>query len=109
MTSMFDMNATQRCQFCMDAHSPTTKCSTDILKHYVKELREEATFLRGAAKEALKTAEEFQAIIRSIEPELTRLVAVELHYKKLVGDVYGGTEELQAETQTDEQLSFPEL
>jgi hypothetical protein len=52
--------------------------------------------LMNKLKESVQVAKDFQNIIRSIEPELVRLVAVELKYKKLVGED-SGTKELHAQ------------
>jgi glycerol-3-phosphate dehydrogenase len=99
------MNATQKCPTCLDAHSPNTKCSPEILKYYIKELREEILVLRGAAKEGVKTAEDFQKIIRGITPELERLVKIEQAYNKLIEE-QRGAEELQADPCEGDQLTL---
>jgi len=89
MSSQFDMNAPQRCRICLDSHAKTTRCSYDLLVNYVMTLRMENVTLMQKIKEAYQTAQDFQNIIRSIEPELSRLVATELKYKELTGEEIG--------------------
>ena len=109
MSSQFDMNATQRCRICLDNHPKTTRCSYDLLVNYVMTLRMENVTLMQRIKEAYQSAREFQRVIRGIEPELSRLVAIELKYKVLIGEDIG-TEKLCAEASKSEcedlQLSF---
>lgn len=101
MSSQFDMNAYKPCPVCMATHPYNQKCSHDLLvkmvntmrreaDHLIKSNKEIAAVLR-AYKEAVETAQQFQTIVRQMESELTRLMALEEQYLKVIAE-YGAKE-----------------
>ena len=96
MSSLFDMNPNRPCEVCYELHPVTARCNYDLLIKIVHALKLERKGLMMGVREAHDIANKFQNVIRSIEPELARLIAVELKYKKLIGEL-PGTEKLQTE------------
>jgi endonuclease III len=105
MGSMFDMNHKRVCPTCHDNHSPSTKCSHDLLVQTVLSLNLEKRALIQQMKETIAIAQTFQGIIRQIEPELARLIAAEIVHKSLSGDKTNVAEKLSAQSQEAELLT----
>lgn len=72
------------CPICTDNHSSLIKCDHNVLIHIIKTMKAERISLMKANYEAVDVARAFQKIIRDIEPEVSRLAAVELQYKNLL-------------------------
>lgn len=95
--SILELNNRYVCPVCSYQHSPTVKCSYDTLVNLISILRRERSSLVIANREATDIAKEFQNVLRSMEPEISRLVAIELLYKKTIGEKNNGAAEFSAQ------------
>lgn len=106
MSSQFDMNQQSRiCAICTEIHPIHNPCKYDRLVQIIHAQKQQMISLIKGNREVVQTAQEFQKIIRDIEPVLFRLFDVEKKYKELIGDTIGTTD-VQTETS---QLSLSEI